>query len=262
MLFAVSLCACQGPPGRGLTGSLKEMFEPMFPPTPSEVARDAFDMSSPDKRRRAIGLLSSATWGGNEDYVRLYRAAITDSDNTVRAAGISALGRHGVPEDAPRIARYLALDYPPYVRWEAAMALQKLHNPEVVRPLLQTLSDDEEIDVRMAAAKALGQYPQVPVYDALVGALNDQRFAVAYQAQQSLNLLTGQDFGLDAAQWTKWGDENGKTMFDGKQAYVWEPYNRPRGFFDKAQFWKKHETIPPRAPAGMTQSEQEPTPQS
>src|SRR5690606_331091 len=126
-------------------------------------------------------------------------------DPTVRAAAIRALGMHGSVEDAATIMVYLH-DETPYVRWEAAEALKKLHNPVVVGPLIQALKSDPDADVRQTAAEALGQYPQPIVFDTLLGALTDANYGVVRAAANSLSILTGRDFGSDAAAWLAWSN--------------------------------------------------------
>jgi len=232
------------------TGSMAEILEPLFAPSPGDMARDAFDYSDPDKRRRAISALSSAAWGGQDVYVRLYRvSAKTDGDDTVRAAAIRALGIHGSVDDAKLIASNLSHESV-FVRWEAATALQKVHHPAVVTPLIGAVKDDDS-DVRMAAVKALGQYSRSAVYDALIGALNDSNFGVARSARLSLSTLTGQDLGMNSRRWLDWSGKHSDQLFDNRQAYRWQPYERPRGLLDKVQFWKDHHPVSPQPATGQ-----------
>lgn len=228
---------------------LKQAFEPWFPPTPGEVARDAFNVYDADRRQRSVSMLSAAKFGGEESYVRMYRLLINDPDATVRAACVKALGEHGTVDDAKLLIVRLG-DDASFVRWEAAKSLQKIHNPEAVAPLINTLTKDEDADARMAAAYALGQYGEFRVFTALVGALDDQEFGVVRLATQSLETLTGQNFGGDGACWLAWSNANEGKLFDRQQTYVWMPYEKPRGVMDKAQFWKQHEKATPQPARG------------
>ena len=232
-----------------LAGPLGALFDPLLFETPAEVANQMFDMSNPDKRRRAVELISAANWGGAEEYVRAYRVLVmTDEDDTVRSACLRALGRHGSPEDVPRIVKFLAADQETFVRWEAAKALQKIHNPAAIDPLTRTIKQDRDADVRMAAARALAQYAKPDVVQSLVGVLNDHDFGVAHTAGQSLATLTGQDFGMDASKWFEWSQQHAADLFGGRQEYTWQPYEKPRGILD---FWKEPDPVRPRRPTGL-----------
>ncbi|MAE66606.1 MAG: hypothetical protein CMJ18_20235 [Phycisphaeraceae bacterium] len=250
-LTVLSLGACQMSGQNPIKGSLGEVLDPFYQPSPAQLARDAFDISDADKRRRAVALLSSADWGGEDVYLETYRlAARTDPDDSVRAVALSALGRHGNVDDVPLIISSLkhgSLN----VRWASARALQKIHNPKAISPLIKAATDDEVSDVRVAAVKALGQYARPSVFDALVGALNDTDYSVSYNAWQSLQTLTGETLPMDARPWLAWSKENGGELFANRQAYIWQPYDRPPGLLDKVQFWKDADPVPPRAPTGF-----------
>ena len=233
------------------TNPLGGIFDPLFPPSPGEVAREAVDPGDPDARRRSVALLQAAPFGGAEPYVNLYRLLIDDPDPTVRAACIRALGLHGDPSDAPAIVRQLDHELP-IVRWEAAKALQKLHHPDAVEPLIAHLANDVDDDVRLASARALGQYPQSQVIQALIGALRDRSYGVVHAARESLVTLTGQEqLGADSAEWLQWTDQNSESLFAQRQQYTWAPFHRPPNFLDHVQFWKDHDPKAPRPPRGL-----------
>ncbi len=260
MILGVAGCGAMGNKNP-FPGSLGEMLDPLFPQSPGDWAREAINPAlDADKRRRAVEMLSSATWGGEKPYLRLYRVYVDfpDDDDTIISVCVRALGRHGTPEDVPRLTKMLgptsAYKPPVYVRWEAAKALQRIHHPSAVAPLIAASTRDQDTDVRMAAVKALAQYDQPFVFDALVGALNDRVFAVRHSALSSLKTLTGQDLGPDTRQWIDWGRKHRGELFAGRQPYVWQPYEKPWGFWDKMQFWKKPQPVPPRLPAGMEQA--------
>lgn len=222
----------------------------LFGPSPGEVAREAFNVYDPDRRRRAVNTLAKAPWGGEAPYLRTYRLLVDDPDPTVRAACLRALGRHGHPSDVESITPYLR-DETSFVRWEAAMALERLHHPDAVDPLIDVLRDDEDADVRLAAARALGQYAEERVFEALVGALNDRQYSVVRQTLRSLELLTGEQLGDRSSEWLAWYEENRDAVFVDQQPYYYEEFIRPPGLLDHVQFWRQHPTAEPQQPLGL-----------
>jgi len=236
---------------RGEYTGLRGLVDDLIPMSPRQAASDAFNPYDPDTRRRAINLLSNAPFGGESAYLRTYRLLVSDGDPTVRAACVAALGRHGTVEDVPLILIYLK-DDARIVRWEAAKALQRIHHPDAVAPLLSRLDEDPSADVRQAAANALGQYRQRKVFDALVGALNDDDYAVVVEAGNALATLTGQDFKTDGAKWLTWakGKDNVQ-LFAGARPYYYPRYDKPPSWWQRAQFWKDHSPPPPQSPRGF-----------
>ncbi len=240
-------------PGCSVGGSGSSIPNPFYRPSPRQVANDAFNVSDPDKRRNAVSLLSSSSFGHEPPYVRMYRLLLDDPDATVRAVAIKALGVHGDAGDVKAILRVVwpsetTQDAAPFVRWEAAKALQKLHDPVAVQVLIRAASSDEDADVRQAAAYALGQYKQREVFNALVGVLDDQDFGVVQGALSSLAFLTGYDFGADPSLWLLWAEKRQETIFEHAKPYVWQPYAAPPHWYEKAQFWRD-DNVPPPKPA-------------
>ena len=234
--------------------SVLGFFGELMPPSPLEVANDAFNPYDPDQRRRAINLLSNASWGGAEPYMKVYRLMLTpgsaDEDSTVRAAALRALGRHGTAEDVKLVTPWLISSEPRFVRFEAATALQRLHAPTAIEPLINALRSDEAADVRASAANALAQYPEPRVFQALVGALHDEDFAVVTESVASLELLTGRKFGEDGAQWLAWSEQT-QNLFAHGSVYYYPQYVKPPSFLDTLQFWKEAEKVEPRQPTGL-----------
>jgi len=239
-----------------------DLVEPFIKPTPSQVAREAFNVYDADKRRRSVALLSSSAFGHEQPYVRLYRLLIDDEDPTVRAACAHALGMHGTTEDA-LILIPLLNDDAGFVRWEAAKGLQKIHHRDAARPLIQTMVDDEDADVRMAAAAALGQYPTLTVYNALVGALSGHDFGVVQSASDSLALLTGENLGTDGGPWLDFAYAHpGNSLFAGQKPYTYMPYQEPPGKLQKIKFWEGPQNIRPQAPVGLERTKASTSPDS
>lgn len=231
-------------------GCESELFTPEpYRPTPAQAARDVFNPEDPDIRRKAVLVLSGARFGNESPYVQTYRTLLTDPDPTVRAAALRALGRHGEPTDAPAIAAQLK-NPAKNVRWEAAVALQRLHHPPVVPALIQAMNQDDHPHVRQVCADALGQYAESRVLQALVGALNDRNFSVAWQASQSLELLTGRDFNLDGGRWLDWLNQTPNPFAD-RRPYLFTVFVRPPDLFDNLQFWKPYPKPTPVPPRGL-----------
>ena len=229
---------CSGQPG---------VLEMISPPTPSQAARDAFNLNDPDLRRRSVALLAASNFGGEAPYLRMYRLLLDDPDPTVRAACIKAIGMHGTMQDVKLFTAHLD-DEDRFVRWEAAKALQRFHDPSVSGELVRVLGNDEDPDVRMAAAYALGQYPQQSVFQALVGALDDRSYSVVQASGRSLQTLTGYDFGYDGSLWMMWSKKQSDKLFQHGQPYTWQPYVKPRGLINKMMFWAKPTEPQPQAP--------------
>lgn len=230
-----------------------DFVQSLMPPSPSQVAREAFNVYDADLRRRSVSLLSSSHFGHEEPYLRMYRLLIDDQDPTVRAACAHALGLHGTTDDAPVLIALLR-DDTGFVRWEAAKALQKIHHADAAVPLMNVLAHDLDTDVRIAAAQALGQYPTRPVFNALVGALTDHNFAVVQSAAESLSLLTGQDLGTDGGPWLDFSYAHSADLFTDRRQYTYMPYQEPPGKLDKIKFWDKPEPVLPQTPVGLNDS--------
>lgn len=241
---ALPLGACQN---TNPSTVINDMIEGLQPTDPSDVARDAFNVYDADKRRRAINKLSTADWGGQPPYVRTYRLLLDDPDATVRAAAVSALGRHGTANDVPRLLVRLGADSAKIVRWEASRAMQRIHDPRAIDPLITALDEDRDMDVRMASALALGQYDERRVFNALVGALNDEDFGVAHAAQQSLATLTGQDFGDRSEPWWAWAKQT-DALFANQQTYYYPEYENPGFLAGRLAFWKEREGVEMKRP--------------
>ncbi len=240
---------------------LAALFPEMFAPTPSQAARDAFNLYDADLRRRSVTLLSNASWGGEEPYLKAYRMLIDDPDPTVRAAAVAALGRWGNLEDVPTLNRRMANDASDLVRWEAAKALQRIHSDKAVNPLIYAMINDKNADVRIAAANALGQYPTRGVFDALVGALSDDDYGVVDEAHRALHTLTGADFGDTGTEWWAWAKGN-SDLFANQQTYYYPEFHKPKTLLDRAQFWKEFEKIAPNRPRGAEDMVEDPDLQS
>lgn len=254
LLLTALLGGCDSSGGMGSpTDFISSAFSDFIPPDPGVVARDAFNISDADKRRRAVNLLSNAPYGGEDAYLRTYRLLVDDPDPTVRAACLRALGKHGDPSDTAAILPNLNAKAG-FVRWEAASALQRLHHENAIDPLIVAMREDLEPKVRAAAANALGQYPEERVFQALVGSLSDENFSVITETVNALETLTGKRFGEDGAEWIDWADDN-ENLFAERRPYFYPQYIKPPGLLTKMQVWKEPKTVTPTQPRGTPESE-------
>ena len=131
--------------------------------------------------------------------------ALKDTDPLVRQSAASCLGQ--IRDDERVIPALLqALNDPEWiVRDSAALSLGDLDAVEAVPALIQALSDPEE-GVRSSAAWGLESIgtPAREAVPALILVLGDSDDFVRQAAVQALKTITGQDFGLHAADWQTW----------------------------------------------------------
>lgn len=233
-----------------LGNDLNDFAMTLLPPSPTEAVQWAAS-ADPDLRRRGTLLLSNAYFGGEPEYVALYRDYVRHEANPlVRAAAIRALAKHGGPDDAELIAVHL-VDPNLQVRWEAAKGLQRIHAPVIASALVATLRDVEEHqEVRVAAATALGQYAEDFVFQALITALDDRSLAINLAARSSLETMTGVDQGLDRGGWLAWYNEAGQP-FANRQDYFYPTYHRAPTWFERMIFWSTRVNEQPGPPAGL-----------
>lgn len=236
------------------------MFET---PTPGEAARWALDTNDVNKRREGIVLLSTASFGGAEPYLKLYRMSVEDDDNPlVKSAAIAALARHGTTEDALLIAPWCEqrVTESATIRWAAVQGLQRLHNREVVPVLIRVARDwAEQTEVRSAACVAMGQYPEDRVVQALIDVLDARELAINADAAEALSQLTGQDFGFDILAWQRWYEatlDQSKSPFAGQRAYTYPTYSRDKVWWEHIAFWLDEQYEPSLQPIGLRSNDQ------
>ena len=170
--------------------------------TPIVAAREMEDAALPDHRREGIEDLVDHSFGKHPPYTTRYKQ-IAEFDNSaiVRATAIRALNRS---RDGNASGVFVASldDESPLVRLEAAKALSNIPNPNSMQPLLKVFNNtSEDLDVRIAAADALRNWRNLEVARALVNALGDREFGLAWQSRQSLRAMTGGDMHFDQTAW-------------------------------------------------------------
>lgn len=235
-------------------------------PSPAVAAELMLDEYDPNNRAIGTTLISNAFFGGEEVYLAVYRDYVDDPDRAVRAAAVRALGIHGSPADAVLVAPALG-DADSLVRREAARALQRLHNQQAIGPLIavfdtafdpdtqQFAYEEPDEVVRAEAAYALGQYATFPVLSTLITALEDRSLAVNYNALQSLETLTGQNLGYDAAAWNAWRSaatgEGGQGVFAARKGYTYPAFERDKKLVEYLPFVPPPPNETAAAPAGL-----------
>ena len=187
------------------------------------------DTADADERWMGIEFLVDHTYGRKPPYTTRYaQVATTDPDHVVRAYAVRALNRS---RDAAAVDAFIAAldDEHPMVRLEAAKALGNVPDSRAVPALLRHLGPtitpppdgadtarpalrEETMDVRVAVAKALRHYRSADVARALVDALDERDFAVAYYARTSLQEITGADHAYDEAAWLAYLTGPGKPL--------------------------------------------------
>jgi len=234
-----------------LGSDVGNVFADIAPPSPRQAAEWALDPWDAENRRRGTTLLANAPWGGSDVYVTMYRDRVeNETDAQVLAISIRALARWGTVDDAPAIATHLT-HRSREVRWEAARGLQRLHNPAVIGALTARLVDvDETPDIRLESAVALGQYPADRSFQALASALDARELWLNVEAQRSLTLLTGEDFGLDRTAWLRWYD-TASDPFANQQTFYFPTFSRPVRLTDHLVFWRPLNFETPAPPAGL-----------
>jgi len=234
-------------------------------PTPGQAARWALDQHDPDRRREGLVLLSTATFGGAEVYVSLYRDYVENDPNPlVKAAAIAALARHGKPSDAVLIAPWAkrSVTGSVTVRWAAVQGLQRLHQRDVVPILVDAALDfEEQSEVRSAACVAMGQYPEDRVAQALIAVLDARELAINADAAESLHMLTGKDFGMDISAWRNWYAAARKKgdSFAGGGEYLYPTYARDAVWWEHVAFWLDEQYEPSLRPTGLRDSSERKT---
>jgi len=172
------------------------------------AARQMLDVDDPDHRRHGTLRLAEEAYARNGIHERDLWADLArhDKDYTVRAAGIRALNWS---RDSNRGTIYInALsDGEPLVRVEAAKALANAPNAEAVQTLIVHLQRDVSDDVRIACADALRCYKTEEVARTLITVLTDTNFGIAWQARQSLRLMTAHDFHYNQQAWLSYLSE-------------------------------------------------------
>jgi HEAT repeat protein len=228
-------------------------------PTPYESAEMALDEYDATARYRGTLALANENFAGEPVYIALFERALADTDPLVRMAAVRGLANHGEPRHVESLVPLLK-DSSVEVRVEAARALQRLHGDAAADPLIVSvrqndplnpgLASESEPEVRAEAAVALGQYDEARVLRALIAALDDTDLSVNRNAQRSLKVLTGQDFGLDRIAWLAWL-EKADSPFLARGIYTYPVYNRKQRIYEYLPFVPRPPNEVTSTPTGL-----------
>lgn len=180
--------------------SLQSLIESFYPPDQVTLVGMAFDQRDADRRRQGVEMLSNSSNGFRDEYVRGYKELAKDPDPGVRAAAVKALGKSGRKDCLPELIKAMS-DPDDMVRWNAAIGLDRVVGLEAVKPLRQHAIDDTMMDVRISCVKALRHYRNNEAFRTLLQCLDDESFAIRYQAHESLVQMTGTDKGYSPDDW-------------------------------------------------------------
>jgi HEAT repeat protein len=133
----------------------------------------------------------------------LSRALADDPCSIYRAEAVRTLGALGTPAATEGLQRALG-DKEASVRIAACRAWGQRGGQESLDALSRVLGKDADVDVRTAAARELASFKDPAVIPALGLALDDPDPALQYQVVESLEEVTGKDFGNSVPAWRQY----------------------------------------------------------
>jgi|GEM_PF-1748573 len=141
------------------------------------------------------------------------KRALKDKDLKVVKAALEGLVLMQAPEISQSLLEGLS-DSQEEVRANSASALGGFHDPPVGAALLQAIHKDPSIKVRVAALRALPGAIGFGAFTPALGVLRDAHASAELKAGAvtALQSLTGQDFGENAASWSRWWEHNKATL--------------------------------------------------
>jgi HEAT repeat protein len=171
-----------------------------------------------DARREAIQELNNPVDLSDKQVIgALADVARTDPNPAVRCTAIRALGNSSQPEAAGALAilSTAVTSSRPTTEWADVRAdvfgqLVKLAEAghaddrtlaSALDPSVVTVTKDPARDARIAATRLLGFIRDSKAVETLVGILQQRDFGVVYEAERSLQRLTGQSFQHNAEAW-------------------------------------------------------------
>ena len=140
---------------------------------------------------------------GLEELTTSYTPERVFAFNPVQNIAVRVLANIGPAAIAPIEAALKSADPAGPQLSYMAEALARMQRPEATA-IVDGLVHDPRADVRRQAADVLGYSKDPSSVDVLIAALSDSDPAVRSTAAESLQAITGQTLGVDAARWTAW----------------------------------------------------------
>lgn len=134
---------------------------------------------------------------------QLARQIQIEPDPLVREAIVETIAKFRTPLALQVLGAGLH-DQESVVRAACCRVLGERGDPASVESLAVVLRDDESVDVRLAAAEALGGIRSPAAIQALRVALDDRDPAMQLVGVQSMQSISGQDFGGDVSAWRQY----------------------------------------------------------
>jgi len=132
---------------------------------------------------------------------------LSDSSETVRLTAIEALDKLDAKTEYKAVLEAFS-DKAPKIRSYAIELSSSWMVKEAVGPISSMLKTDRSNKVRASCAYALGIYDDYTAIPALIGALSDDYKDVRIYAQESLEKMSGQNYGDDKGKWNHWLELN------------------------------------------------------
>ncbi|MGB0717261.1 MAG: HEAT repeat domain-containing protein [Phycisphaerae bacterium] len=191
-----------------------------------------------DVRRDTVAHVGKTKFAEQSDAQEaIITVARRDEHESARCKAVQALGKSCTAIAVNNVIAVLTADDQPHptdikptsgkLRWEAAKTLRKymlageLNQDQVTAirdAAIAHMRSDECRDVRITCTQLLGEDPHPRTVSALIGSLRQQDFAIAYEAEQSLQRLTGQTFGYNTMAWEKWLQDTKDPLAGGEYA--------------------------------------------
>ncbi len=177
-------------------------------PSPREKHQQLQEkLLSPDAdiRREGVNMLTKGDMAKLKNTGQILSLlAQGDPDGQVRVAALTALARTGGDAYLELVLQSAVKDSDIFVRRECVKILRDRGDEESMDMLLDLLNEDNMSEVRVDAAVALADFRDRRAVRGLINALADNDFGVTYRARQSLQQLTGRNFGEDQHLWLQW----------------------------------------------------------
>ncbi|HEU5182743.1 MAG TPA: HEAT repeat domain-containing protein [Candidatus Polarisedimenticolia bacterium] len=180
-------------------------------PKAVEILADSYG-KEPDTATRVATVYALGALQDKAAVPALHKALRDPEMDVVRAA-LEGLTQIRTPGIAGMLIEGLA-DQNETIRANSATALSSFGEPDAAKALLDALHKDPSPKVRLSAVGALPNAAGYAAFNPILSLLKDPHAPpeMKDQAATSLQSLTGQDFGQDAARWAKWWEQNKTTL--------------------------------------------------